>query len=182
MKRIQMKSLVIISMIVIFFSYQLYQIYEDHQIVSLINSFSRSTQCEITLSSGVEIVIEGTEWKNIAKDGVGFFINGNGRKTYKEQELVNLMEIKLYNDNIILSELQIKEIVSSDEVLNILHTNATLPVPESAFSGEENQAKYYDEINGRKIMVIGEKQYCTNLEEFLQPLFDYLNENDYLLD
>lgn len=87
------------------------------------------------------------------------------------------MEVKLYKNNKILSKLQIKEIVSSDE---ILYNNSTLPAPEPSPGEEKNQAKYYDEINGRRIIVIGKKYYCRSLEEFLQPLFDYLNEKEYL--
>lgn len=180
MERKQLKSLVIISIIMIFFSYQLYKSYKDHQIVNLLNSFSRSTQCEITLSNGSEVIIEGVEWKNITKDGVGFFINDKGSKIYKDQEMIDLMEVKLYKNNKILSKLQIKEIVSSDEILNMLYNNSSLPEPAPSSKGEQNQTKYYDEINGRKIIVIGNKYYCTNLDEFLQPLFDYLNEKEYL--
>jgi hypothetical protein len=92
MKIKQIISLLIIISLMIFFNYQLYK---DYQIVNFLNSFSRSTQCEIIWSSGVEIIIKETECENIRKEGVSFFIDDNGRKTYKGQEMVDLMEVKL---------------------------------------------------------------------------------------
>lgn len=173
MKRKQKRNFLIIGIIVLVFVYQIYQLYNDHRIENLLNSFSRSTQCDIILASGNEIFIDGAEWKNINKEGVGFFIIDNGSEIYKAQEIIDLMTVKLYKDNKLLSTLQIKEIISSKKMIKELNDHASSML-------DSNHSKYYDIINDRKIIVIGNKFNCINMEEFLQTLFDYLNAKEYL--
>ena len=156
-----------------------YEMDKDRQIINLLNAFSKSTKCEVTLSKGDKIIVEGTEWKNIIKKGVGFSFDDNGRKTYKDIEMVNLMEVKIYERNKILSKLQIKEIVSSDEALNEIYENANFAEEEPSGNGEQSQLKYYDVINGRKIITISGKNYIRGINEFLEPLFNFINKKGY---
>lgn len=153
-----------------------YEVDKDRQIINLLNGFSKSTKCEVTLPAGDKIIIEGAEWKNIIKNGVSFSYDDNGRKTYKGLEMVNLMEVKIYESNKIISELQIKEIVSSDEELNEIYENANFAEQEPSTNGEQNQTKYYDVINGRKIISISGENYIRGINEFLQPLFKFISK------
>jgi hypothetical protein len=117
------------------------------------------------MANGEVIKVDGDHWQKIVAEDRYFDLIEKGKNIFKDQDLEHLMTLELYRGEDKLSTLKIHEIYSSDEKIAKLDDLANE-------NKEFRVHYYYDAVEDRKVVTIGNGIYWRGMDDFLGALFE----------